>query len=86
MGFSQGYRRRRRQGALGRAVPPASRRQLGDQLVRFAVDRHQGGRTLGRDGAVELRGLVRMISRPPDAQLHSGRTSLGGWRTTVRRP
>src|SRR6516162_4462172 len=34
MGFSQGYRRRRRQGALGRAIHPLSRRQLG--LAPFA--------------------------------------------------
>src|SRR5262249_22231414 len=45
----------------------------------------EDGGTLGRRGAVELRGIVCMISRPPEVQFQSGRTNSGGWRTTVRR-
>jgi len=58
MGLSQGYCRRSRQGAPGRAVHPLSRRQLGDRLFPLVVDRHRGRRPLGRGGSVELRGLI----------------------------
>src|SRR5215469_11189429 len=45
-------------GAAKVHLDPLSRRQLCDWLLSLVVDRHQGRRTLGRGGAVELRGLV----------------------------
>jgi len=60
--------------------------KLGDRLLSLVVDRHQGRRTLGRRGAVELRGLVCMIGGLPEVQFQGGRMSSGGCRTTVRRP
>ena len=83
MGFSQGYRRRRHQGALGRAIY-ADNSVIGSFRSLWIVTK-DGGRW-GRRSAVELCGLVCMIGGLPQVQLRGGRTSSGGWRITVRRP
>ena len=38
---SRDKRRRRRQGALGRAIHPLSARQFGDWFIPLLLDRHQ---------------------------------------------
>jgi hypothetical protein len=55
-------------------IHPLPRRQLGDRVVSLIVDRHQIWWTLGRGGAVELRGLAANHR----LRMHIGANELSG--------